>query len=666
MRRTWQTALFMCTLVLLGTAVFASTARASDGDRLRGWLWSERVGWFSVNCVTGGGCPPEYGVDVADTVSSQVGGASGYSITGWAWSKNVGWMCFGSTCNGEADPPPGVGAVVPAYIDSGGEVHGWAKIISLKNRGWVSLNCDNTGAVGCSDYFVTMSLGTGTVTGFAWNGNDDGTGVGWIDFSTSTLVTNETLCADGLDGDLDGRIDCADVDCLGVLGPGGVTCGPESSLAECTDTNDVDGDGKTDCVDNLIDADGDICWHQDAYGCPSTELVCDDDVDNDVDDGRGNYDALPTSGVDCFDTDCLGVGVCLNEEAFFGGPGNEVANCSNGHNDDADSTYDCGDTSCAPWCPGTCEVNNAVLCVPTADPVDNQCPPDGDRNPTVCNPVYTPWLQALFEDIYSRRGIRAENPAPVGQTNATFCLVSAGGEVPRNFVVLNGAVGTTGCDPVPNPEDFKLPTSATNYSSPLGRIDIAGIKGGVYGRVTTLQFNEWSQVPDVLDGRIYYFPNNLDLNTTREFRNAVGTRSGAGLILVEGKLTINADLTYAAAPPGGTLRNLASLGIIVVDKRTAGGSLLVPATVGINETTVERLAGTYFVEGTVYTGSSNNQSLIVNGLMIARQFNFERNASASGEPAEQIVYDGRAVANPPPGMADVVSSLPKFTDVAPR
>lgn len=665
MRRTWRTALFACALVLAGTAALSSPAHASDGDRLRGWLWSERVGWFSVNCLTGGGCPPEYGVDIADAVSGQYGGATGFSISGWAWSKNVGWMCFGRTCDSYGPAPTQLDAAgVYAWVAADYEVHGWAYIPSLKNRGWVSLNCDNSGAPGCSTYGVTMNLGTGTVTGFAWNGNDDGTGVGWIDFSTATLVASETLCADGIDNDLDGRIDCADTDCLGVAGPGGVTCGPESSPAQCTDTNDNDGDGRTDCADNIPDADGEICWHQEAFGCPATELVCDDGVDNDWDDGAGGYDDQPTSGVDCADTDCVGVGSCASEEAFMLGAGFETVACSDVNDNDVDGFIDCMDSSCAPWCPGICQVDNARLCIPTADP--NQCPVDGDGNPTACEPQYTPWLQALFEDIYSRRGIRAENPPPAGQSNATFCLYSAGGEAPRNFVVQSGAAGTAGCDPVPNPEDFTLPTAATNYSSPLGRLDVAGIIRGAYGRVTTLAADEWDQVPDVLDGRVYYFPNGLTIDAVRSFRNAAGTRSGAGLIIVEGAVSVSADLTYAAAAPAGSLRNLASLGVIVVDKRAADGTVVAQAAVKIAESTVSALVGTYFVEGTVSTGAGNTRALTVNGLMIARQFNFERGVAATGDPAERILYDGRGVANPPPGMADVVSSLPSFTDVAPR
>ncbi len=660
MRRTWRTALFACTLVLAGTAGLSSPAHASDADRMRGWLWSERVGWFSVNCLTGGGCPPGYGVDVADTVSGP-----GYPITGWAWSKNVGWMCFGNTCSGESSRPPGVAGAVPAYVDSGFEAHGWANIISLKNRGWVSLNCDNTGAPGCADYGVHMDLGTGTITGFAWSGNDDGTGIGWIDFSTATLTTNERLCADGIDNDLDGRIDCADTDCAGRPGPGGLVCGPESTPATCTDGTDNDGDGLTDCADNIPDMNGDFCWHRDAYGCPSTETQCSDGVDNDADNGFGAYDNAPTSGVDCFDTDCIGVGSCPSDEAHFGGVvGTEIANCSNVVDDDSNGPYDCGDPSCAPFCTGICAVNNALKCMPAAVP--NQCPTDGDGNPTACNDQLTPWLQALFQDIYSRRAIRAQNPPPVGQVNATFCLVSGNGTAPFNFVMQTGAPGSAGCSPASTIPDVGLPSGANQYVSPLGRIDIAGIKRGAYGRVVTLGPNDWNLVPDVLAGRVYYFPNGLNVNVAgKRFRNGVGSSSGAGLVLVEGRVDIFNSFGYADAP-AATMRNLASLGFIIINALAPDGSVATPGTLKMAGD-VDEVAGAFYTEGMFVTGGGAGEvPLTVHGLVIARQINFARTAVAPGVPSERILYDGRAVANPPPGMADVLTSLPKFQDVAPR
>ncbi len=647
--------------MLFGTALLASTAEAVEGDRLRGWLWSERVGWFSVNCVTGGGCPPDYGVDVADAVTPQPDGGTGYGITGWAWSSNVGWTCFGGTCDSQfPHRPPGSPGSIPAYVDASGEVHGWANVLSLKERGFISLNCDTTGPVGCTDYAVDMDLGTGTVTGFGWNGNDDGTGIGWVDFSVSTLVTTETMCADGVDNDLDGRIDCADTDCLGVAGPGGVTCGPESSPAECTDTNDNDGDGLTDCADNLPDADGEICWHQDAYGCPSTELVCDDGIDNDHDDGSGNYDDQPTSGVDCADTDCLGVGACASEEAFVLGPGNEVAACSDVFDNDLDGDLDCRDASCLPYCPGECAVDSSLRCMPSATP--NQCPTDGDGNPTPCDELLFPWLQALFDDIYSARGIRAENPPPVGEYNATFCLVTGSGTTPLNFITRTAG---TPCDPLKELPVLRVPSAATGYASPLGRLDVEGIKRGAYGRVTTLGQNDWALVPNVLAGRVYRFPDGVSVPAgSWKFLNGAGSGSGAGLLLVEGELIVKGDVGYTDAA-AGTLRNLASLGVVVIDKRAADGTLITPARITIDGA-VSSLVGTYYTEGALLTGASATTPLAVRGIMLAKQFEFQRGTAIPGTPSERIIYDGRAVANPPPGMADVLRSLPTFTEVAPR
>lgn len=68
---------------------------------------------------------------------------------------------------------------------------------------------------------------------------------------------NEIDCADGIDNDDDGWIDCLDYnDCLGQQGPSG-TCQEESG-ADCFDNIDNDGDGGVDnrdrsCVENCDD-----------------------------------------------------------------------------------------------------------------------------------------------------------------------------------------------------------------------------------------------------------------------------------------------------------------------------------------------------------------------------------------------------------------------------
>ncbi len=61
---------------------------------------------------------------------------------------------------------------------------------------------------------------------------------------TIALLPPETLCADGIDNEGDGKIDCADPDCAGVG-----SCGPENTDVFCADAFDNDGDGLVDCAD---------------------------------------------------------------------------------------------------------------------------------------------------------------------------------------------------------------------------------------------------------------------------------------------------------------------------------------------------------------------------------------------------------------------------------
>ena len=55
------------------------------------------------------------------------------------------------------------------------------------------------------------------------------------------------ICNDGIDNDSDTKIDCADANCVGQAGPGGVIC--QATETTCDDAADNDGDGLTDCAD---------------------------------------------------------------------------------------------------------------------------------------------------------------------------------------------------------------------------------------------------------------------------------------------------------------------------------------------------------------------------------------------------------------------------------
>jgi hypothetical protein len=58
--------------------------------------------------------------------------------------------------------------------------------------------------------------------------------------------------------------------------------------------------------------------------------------------------------------------------------------------------------------------------------------------------------------------------------------------------------------------------------------------------------------------------------------------------------------------------------------------------------------------------------LSVSGLFVAGTgYNFDRKYTKNLASAEQILYDGRVVANTPPGLVDFVEALPVFHRVTP-
>ena len=124
------------------------------------------------------------------------------------------------------------------------------------------------------------------------------------------------LCANGVDDDNDGMVDCADFDCNGLTcGPLGLTCVggfcvcPGGGTEICDDGVDNDCDGQTDCAD---------------ANCPTvaTETDCGDGFDNDC-DGQ----------VDCAEASCDGVGFCEQPEQ----------SCADGLDNDGDGLVDGAD-----------------------------------------------------------------------------------------------------------------------------------------------------------------------------------------------------------------------------------------------------------------------------------------------------------------------------------
>lgn len=608
------------------------SALAGPNDFFRGWAWNDHIGWISMNCVDPGTCASrDYGVDMD---------LDNGDISGYGWSENAGWVCFGASCSGTT---PQGGASYASYSSSTGEMVGWARMEweIMPNDGWISLNCQDMGVCATSNYSVTIDTTDNTdVGGWAWSANSIGgqsAGLGWFDFS-QVVGTKEFMCQDLIDNDADGDIDCADIDCL---------CETEKDELECTDAIDNDADGLIDCADNTPDV-ANSCWHNDPY-CPTNEalawyydsvtgwyqpggdITCHDGADNDWDSIiNGSYDANPLTGRDCFDADCMPF--CTGEPEI----------CDDGFDNDWDGLTDCSDEECASTCPGICEFDdsycNGIGTVCYTDP--------GTGTEYYC--IARPWLETQYGNVYSQEGVSGPS-APEGEYNATYCVLSTGGIA--NFSSQRDCYLT--------PDDvFGFPSKLNKYTNILGNIDIDGIINGRYGEVVLIDSAD--DIPSNLDGKIYYSPDNdLDFETaTMTFQNGIGNNSGAGLVIVRGDITFDSDTAYDPGPIS-KIKNLASIGWVAVydPNKDHGGNIYIGRD-------VNELVGAFYGERQIITYSVD-RPLIVHGLMISRSFTFGRTYSSGEQGSERIIFDGRALANPPPGMEDLTRSLPAISDIVP-
>lgn len=269
-----------------------------------------------------------------------------------------------------------------------------------------------------------------------------------------------------------------------------------------------------------------------------------------------------------------------------------------------------------------------------------------------------PWLQTLYGDVYSRDGYSMPIAPPASEYNATYLILSNGAIDPAdNFDTQLGS------GEIPSYGSLNVPSDSTTsptyvYRSNVGKIDINKLLDGNEEFIISA-----SDIDTYLSGKVYYYENTatLDINTDLSFMNGVSDLStcpadnsclGNGTVIVNGDLNINSNINYfSSTSAGGNLYNLASIAWIVMGNMTVSPS-------------VSQLAGTFIVLGNdgISTGNSDLQ-LTVNGLMMARKFNFERKYSsyaAQTEPAEKIIYDGRAFLNTPPGLEDLIATLPEL------
>lgn len=267
-----------------------------------------------------------------------------------------------------------------------------------------------------------------------------------------------------------------------------------------------------------------------------------------------------------------------------------------------------------------------------------------------------PYLQTVGGDVYAQKGIGglSQGAAPEGVFNATY-LLQSDGSIVHFSSACEGNENCEGGKWVENDAGaLSLPKRETGYRAELGVIDLKGLFAGQYGEVKIISIA--SQISSFLKGRVYYSKNDLTVDSIKTFFNGT-EQSGAGTVIVKGDLYIKANLFYQNTTVKD-VKKLTSIGWLVVkrDDGTGGNIYIAP--------NVTSVVGSFYAENKISTGTfgdpSNEQKLKVSGLMIAKEFAFERDYFnlETKEPSERVIYDGRVIANPAPGFQSLAKALP--------
>ncbi len=176
-----------------------------------------------------------------------------------------------------------------------------------------------------------------------------------------TREFTNAACSDGIDNDGNGFTDCGDFGCskgmfvtvcdekrLPMSLPQGqqLKQGQESSLAECQDGQDNDGDSRVDCDDWN-------CTRTDEGASPEAIEFCFKDEERSGPECQDGQDNDGDGYTDCADWSCFKVDNGASQEALEHCNGGEVGaestleECSDGIDNDGNNFTDCADYSCS-------------------------------------------------------------------------------------------------------------------------------------------------------------------------------------------------------------------------------------------------------------------------------------------------------------------------------
>ncbi len=218
--KTWLITFLMFTIAAIASSLIVyfefggfkqiKITEASSSDNVSGWAWNSNIGWISFNCTDktcandrNRPCAVDADCVAVGGVCNDVCSASNYGVnidlasgnfSGYAWSNNIGWIYFGPDANlpgyglTQASDAPEVPKIWAHYDRATGLVTGWAKILTLGDNGWLKMSDDNNS--NWSGKGVKINPTINEMSGWAWNNNDNGAGIGWISLNCNDVINS--------------------------------------------------------------------------------------------------------------------------------------------------------------------------------------------------------------------------------------------------------------------------------------------------------------------------------------------------------------------------------------------------------------------------------------------------------------------------------------------
>lgn len=273
-----------------------------------------------------------------------------------------------------------------------------------------------------------------------------------------------------------------------------------------------------------------------------------------------------------------------------------------------------------------------------------------------------PYLEVQQGDVYSQGDVKGTASTP---SQATYLILS-GGEI-INFESEEGQDYEQQYETGIEYPDRNVNAVNQPYISNIGVINPDKIKAAwPYGvERNVMASGNWSGPAGALDNQVYTndpdsFPE-IHINNNMTITHELG-KSGNGTVSIYGDLYIDSDINYLPTPSLDNIQELPSVAWVV-----QGDIYIDPSVENISGVFIALGNDEYGTEGVIQTGNSGTP-LTVYGAMFAHKFDFQRKGVGeygNAYPAEKIIYDGRLIANPPPGLQDLAKTMPVLTETAP-